>query len=294
LSIKEPDVDRETEDKLVVDREWELVYTRYQVLREWFRDYVYYHSIGYLLTCGESLTDMLDAYFNKTKDDFKKLLIDKIRATINWNGEEEIEKNDPRCRKILFLHNVITMQQLENNNLRFPFHKYHTEKWDIEHIQAIADTEKKPKQYKDRKQYIEDSNEFVNDTDLKSQINAFINDENKIRNDTEFDTLYGEIIKYFAQNDVESAETDSLPNLALLDSCTNRGYGNAVFPVKRKTILDKDANGQFIPLCTKHAFLKYYTREDPGDLNRWNEKDRREYLCDIQNKLSIYFLAGGE
>lgn len=298
-----PDIDKETEDILVVDREWELIYKNYQVLREWFKDHSYHHFIGYLLTCNESLKSLLDEYFAKTKFDFKKTLTDKIRRIINWNGKEDIYKSDQRCRKILLLHNVITMQQLENDNLRFPFHKYHTEKWDIEHIQAVADPEKKPKTNKDRKQYLEDSGEFVNDAGLKSEIDSFLREDEKLKDDAEFDTLYGKIIKHFSENDVESAETDTLSNLALLDSSTNRGYGNAVFPAKRKTILDKDASGKFIPICTKYAFLKYYTRKDFGDLNRWNQKDRIEYLYDIngsdeskeyKGKLFPYFQKGDE
>ena len=95
-----------------------------------------------------------------------------------------------------------------------------------------------------------------------------------------------------AVEDVESADTNTLSNLALLDAGTNRGYGNAVFPVKRETILERDQSGHFIPVCTRNVFLKYYTRENAGDLNRWRMQDRKNYMADIKDKLRD-FLQGG-
>jgi hypothetical protein len=277
---------------MYVGKEWEDVYTRYQILREWFKDHFYYHSIGYLLTCGEHLKVLLDEYSAKTKVDFKENLADKIRKIINWNGKKEIEKSYDNCRKILLLHNVITMQQHKNDGSRFSFDKYHVEDWDIEHIQAVMDPEKRPVTPKDRQHYFDDAEAFITDDSLKKDISGVTQDADKLKDEDAFNKLYDKVIKYFAESDVESAETNTLSNLALLDSVTNRGYGNAVFPVKRETILDKDSNGQFIPVCTKNAFLKYYTRKGADDLNRLYQRDREAYLNDIKNKLQDYLLKG--
>ncbi len=120
----------------------------------------------------------------------------------------------------------------------------------------------------------------------------FAHDEAKIKDNDKFGDIYGRIVAHFAEEDVESSETDSLSNLALLDPKTNRGYGNAVFPVKRRKILEKDASGQFIPVCTRYTFLKYYTRESAGDLNRWRMPDREAYMGDIKTKLSAFLQKG--
>ena len=53
-------------------------------------------------------------------------------------------------------------------------------------------------------------------------------------------------------------ENDNISNLALLDDETNRGYGNAMFFIKRKKIIENDKQGIFVPICTKNVFLKYY------------------------------------
>jgi uncharacterized protein with ParB-like and HNH nuclease domain len=275
-----------------INDEWKYVYTHYQILREWFKDHFYYHYVGYLLACNESLPALLKEYSANTKNDFKISFAQKIRKTINWNGKDEIEYGDWRCRRILLLHNVVTMEQLGNDSSRFPFDKYHAEKWDIEHIQAIADPEKRPAKPENRKQYLDDSAAFVTDSDLKSEVVDFASDPEKLKDTVAFDTLYDKVVKHFVESDVESAETNTLSNLVLLDSGTNRGYGNAVFPVKREKILYKDSEGRFIPVCAKNVFLKSYTRKDARDLNRWYQNDRKAYLDAITDRLRDYFTKG--
>ncbi len=68
----------------------------------------------------------------------------------------------------------------------------------------------------------------------------------------------------------------NIGNLTLLDSKTNRGYGNAFFPIKRKTIIENDMKGTFIPICTKNLFLKYYS-EKATDLQKWTKQDAEDY-----------------
>ena len=81
----------------------------------------------------------------------------------------------------------------------------------------------------------------------------------------------------------------------LLDSKTNRGYGNALFPTKRRWIIGKDqgikyevkydagndkgytiseSKGEiaFVPPVTKQVFLKYYTTM-PNDGLSWRKED---------------------
>jgi hypothetical protein len=72
-----------------------------------------------------------------------------------------------------------------------------------------------------------------------------------------------------------------------LDSGTNRGYKNSIFPVKRKVIIGKDRNGIFIPPCTKNVFLKYYS-DDIGNMQVWSKEDRFWYLEEINNILKDY------
>ena len=80
---------------------------------------------------------------------------------------------------------------------------------------------------------------------------------------------------------------DGIGNLTLLDSTTNRSYGNAFFPIKRSTILDVENEGRFIPPCTKNIFLKVYNSKI-STMMSWDENDMDSYKQEIKKILSDY------
>ena len=80
--------------------------------------------------------------------------------------------------------------------------------------------------------------------------------------------------------------------MALLGGLENTLLSNSIFEVKRKEILRMDAEGKYIPLCTKNLFLKYHNVNDENFLNQqlyfWSENDRKNYLSHINLILSEY------
>ncbi|MEJ7823320.1 MAG: DUF1524 domain-containing protein, partial [Chitinophagaceae bacterium] len=82
-------------------------------------------------------------------------------------------------------------------------------------------------------------------------------------------------------------QTHGIGNLALLNAGINRSYKNALFPVKRKTIIEYDAKGEFIPICSKNVFLKYYSNRF-DDLYSWSASDADAYQDAIVDTLSKY------
>ena len=148
--------------------------------------------------------------------------------------------------------------------------------WDIEHITSVTDN---PPDIKDQKQWLEDTKKFIEKDNVLQAINDF-NDPNQ------FEELFKKVVKYF-NKDIQDTDIDDLANLALLDSTTNRGYKNAVFPVKRKTIIEREKSGTFIPLCTKNVFLKYFS-DYPPKISFWTQDDREKYLEDIEKVLKSY------
>ena len=101
-----------------------------------------------------------------------------------------------------------------------------------------------------------------------------------------FDELQDTIFRLFGMSDINSIE-----NLALLSSRINSSLKNNIFPIKRDIIIQKDKDGEFIPICTKNVFLKYYSK-DVSKLYFWKDKDRKEYLVEIKNVLKK-FIGGG-
>lgn len=166
----------------------------------------------------------------------------------------------------------------KNETSRFPFDRFKKENWDIEHIHAIATEMPKNKQH--RIDWLNNSKEYINeDEKLTSSISDFVisYDEKIKENPESFDELANRVLEYYSKKSNIETDINDLSNLVLLDSGTNRSYKNAVFPAKRKTIINKEKEGTFIPVCTKNVFLKYYT-PDLEQMTFWDENDRTAYL----------------
>ena len=86
--------------------------------------------------------------------------------------------------------------------------------------------------------------------------------------------------------------TDNIGNLTLLDSKTNRSYKESSFDIKRKIIIDREAKGLFVPLCTKNVFLKVYS-DDLSNMSQWTDQDKEDYKKAININLEM-FLKGGQ
>jgi hypothetical protein len=57
--------------------------------------------------------------------------------------------------------------------------------------------------------------------------------------------------------------------------------------MKRMTIIEREKKGTFIPLCTKNAFLKYFSAYPPK-MSFWTQEDRDNYYKDIERVLNTY------
>lgn len=264
-----------TNTKDEIDNNWKEIKRTFQTIDEWFLDRELYHKIGFLITAGEKITELLNNAKNRQKNDFKKLLDSKITEKVKCDNLEELEygKDNLRIKNILLLHNILTMLSNKNETSRFPFDRFKKEKWDIEHIHAIA-TEVKVKP-EAQKEWLENNFskcEHHNDDKLNLEIDEIVKNNNPI-SDEDFQS----IIEY-----VLGEEDNSIRNLCLLDRGTNRSYKNDSFKNKRNKIIKNEKEGTFIPVCTRNVFMKYYSSE-LKDLELWNDNDRNEYLKDIEN-----------
>lgn len=267
-----------TNTKDEIDNNWKEIKRTFQTIEEWFLDRELYHKVGFLITAGEKITELLNNAQKRQKNDFKKFLDSKISEKVKCDNLEELEygKDNLRIKNILLLHNILTMLSNENETSRFPFDRFKKEKkekWDIEHIHAIA-TEVKVNQDA-QKEWLENNFskcEHYNDDKLNSEIDEIVKN-NKTVSDEDFQ----KIIEY-----VLGEEDNSIRNLCLLDRGTNRSYKNDSFKNKRNKIIKNEKEGTFIPVCTRNVFMKYYSSE-LKDLELWNDNDRNEYLKDIEN-----------
>ncbi|MDR2406839.1 MAG: DUF262 domain-containing HNH endonuclease family protein [Bacteroidales bacterium] len=286
-----------------VEKQWNEVKDYFLAFEEWYNHPVWYHYIGFLIYAEYNVVDIYKLYKGRTKDSFTQELKTKIKDILNvsvakTNDPDEYEidlkyDNKDKVRKTLLLYNVqyivhqYAAQNKQNDSavfIKFPFKLFKNEQWDIEHVDSYTTNSIKDKKTADDwlKAAIEDlelekKKEFY--AELLQTIDEFIHGEDF----SQFNDLRDKIIKIAGENENDEDLKNSIGNLTLLDSGTNRGYGNALFPTKRRIILEKDSNGTFIPICTKNVFLKSFTKK-PVLLSGWTEDDIANYqnnICSI-------------
>ena len=304
---------------------WKKVKKYFQTFKEWFDDLELYHYVGYLrcpLKKKEKVIDIKDLYdkWIGTKDIFVKFLREKIKERIkdcnDLAKQYEVDGGPAKttCRSLLLLHNIQTVVN-QNNKLsskeeyklpafyKFPFHLFKNENWDVEHIDS--NTINGLENEKDQKEWLKYSVLGAKPSEeLKNEIIAFLRNDNGKK---PFEDLCQEIEKDNQSESWHNPELDKnkVWNFVLLDAGTNRGYGNALFPTKRRCIIEKDQGKTcliddetlevslqdgaiaFIPPVTKNVFLKYYNISI-DNLREWNESDAKAYKENILNTLSVF------
>lgn len=271
-----------------IETNWNDVKKHYQSFLDWYEDRELYHKIGYLIcTNCTTIKQLYDVSITSTKSTFKFYLDSLIKDELKNVKLDELQYNDKNVDKVLLLYNILTMIKSTKDNSYFPFDLYKTGSWDIEHITSVKDSFPD----KNREEWLRDALPFIDDTveegiELKKRAKVC-----SVQDEAEFKNLFEEIVSHFNQY-INDDDINDITNLSLLDSNTNRGYKNAVFPLKRKTIIDKDKSGVFIPICTKNVFLKYFS-DYPPKISFWTQEDREKYEEDLYKVLDGY-ISGGQ
>lgn len=267
------------------------------------------------------IAEQFRKWTDNDKDKFLESLIKDIKDNaIDCNYNElntlHFENNKSKIRKILLLHNIQTIidqqgiqaeKYKQHIFYKFPFHLFKKEIWNVEHIDSATtnDLEKT----KDKKAWLRAAiaSGKLSYQDVEDMLNTL--DKNNMEG---FEGIYNKVMSSFPSNDLleeQNEEDDNermhIWNLALLDEKTNKSYHNSIFSVKRAFVIYKEqgthcflsSNGKvefdddkciaFVPICTKQAFMKYYTA-DANALLAWTKTDAKAYLGDIQDKLTNF------
>lgn len=295
-----------------VNRCWDKVKHYFNTFKEWYEDVYLYHYIGFLIDQGSDVHTLIEKWDRtSTKSAFiqdLKKQIYKIVSKIPLDHQFDEEGKDKRsCRPILLFHNIQTVinssvAQKENDKYRlavhykFPFHLYKLEGWDVEHINSNTTN---PEDDADtRKEWL--TNCYLS---LSPEKQTRVKEYFATNNSQKKDTIFAEIKALVpSSKDWSPEEKNRIWNYTLLDSSTNRGYGNAIFSAKRRIIIGKDkgeilqipkvtsdglvmvdahkGKSSFVPPCTKQVFLKYYS-PSVSENNYWTLTDASYYLADI-------------
>lgn len=317
---------------------WDEIWSIFQTFEEWFNNLELYHYIGYLIAINQQtlLADILhDWNEKKSKNGFLVSLTEQITKTLsdcsNLGKEYETAGNPKaQCRPLLLLYNI---QTVINQNKRahdmdvykpqtfykFPFYLYKSEPWDVEHIDS--NTENDLSDSESQEEYL--LNIYLGvDLDQQKAIAEFFQLESakaKERSD-KFTAICSRVSSSLPDQKerLTPEEKNQVCNFALLDSSTNRSYGNSIFPAKRRIIIGKDkgkylilpriekgklvstkfdkagkpvyevdAPSSFIPPCTKQVFLKYYSSV-LSSFTAYSREDAKAYRYDIFETLKPF------
>lgn len=271
-------------NKNALNEVWANIKQYYQRFNEWFYERDLYHKIGFLLYIEHiKIETLIEKSSQYSKCQFREELDKLIKDSLSNVKLSDLQYGDNEVKPILLLYNILTMLNCEKDNSYFPFHIFKNNAWDIEHITSIKDT---VPDGNDKIKWLNDAKVFIDEDNNEGKTLRDRADKCKCDNEEEFKKLFEDIVSHFNSRVVDG-DVNDISNLTLLDSETNRGYKNAVFPLKRKTIIDRDKQGVFIPLCTKNVFLKYFSAYPPK-ISFWTQEDRENYLKDLTETLSPY------
>lgn len=259
-----------------VEIAWKQVKDYFLTFQEWYNDRELFHWIGFLIMVGEKVSTLKsESGLIKSKTSFKESLKNKIKGHVKVQVSELSYLESPRkiLRNVLLLFNIVSVVNNKNSTSKFQFGRYKLENWDIEHIHSVKSN--MPERDEHQKDWLNDFSEFTEDETMKNRINTWLSTDRKLRTES-FENIYDDILKKYSEEG-KTEEIHDISNLTLLDAGTNRGYKNAIYPVKRKKIIQKDLKETFIPLCTKNAFLKYYNYS-VSKMTIWDYSDRSSYL----------------
>ena len=289
--------DKELKKGKSLESIWNEIQHKFLTLKEWFSDHEFYHKIGYLIGSeSKALIDILNDYTDKSKTEFRHYLDEEITKSINFKkGYDELdyEKDKESIKKLLFLFNVESVRQIDDGKRRFPFGRHKKENWSLEHIHAQhskgLQTNEKIKEW--LKAHIKSLRSIGGQEELISSMEQLVEsiEENpKTKNvQSQFEPLQQQVVDTLSPKEDNSDYIHQLSNMALLSSGQNSAVSNYTFDAKRNLILDMDKNGAYIPLCTKMAFLKYYSTEDTN-LHFWGKNDRDAYSKAMKEVLNFY------
>lgn len=285
--------------KAVAD-EWQKVMELFRMLDDWFNTPYLYNTIGLLSQCGEDLTHIILHFMgmdeNSRREDFIEYLKGRVRLhlkSVKVNHEEARIESTYKERftiyKLLLTLNIHLLNEQnkkfesESEIYKFPFDVLNSQNWDIEHIDSFQTNSLTKEQ--DQIDWINVALDDLHDLpDEKRKEICQLRDRNS--KDDYANAI--KIIKEFA-GEVDNDEDikNSVGNLTLLDSQTNRKYGNSLFCTKRRIIIERMKTGVFIPTGTQYVFYKLF---DTYGTNRsqWTQKDMETYHSFIYDTLKDY------
>lgn len=286
---------------------WKKVVALHAQILGWVEIPKIFNKIGFLVASGDAFGELARAAKGKKKSDFEASLVDRIRAHLKVkDGDlEELSYEDRKrgYHKLLQLLLLMNVETTTQSGLRFQFSRHIGQKWSLEHIHAQnAETLNRADQWRtwltDHQSVLKavaPSLDLPEITQLRTEVDSAIAEIDAGKSGhfsgEKFNALSSRMLRLLNKDD---APDHSIRNMALLSSGDNSRLSNSVFEVKRQMILELDRKGEYVPVCTRNVFLKYYSGADAQQPHFWSEADKGSYLKELRNRLRPYLIESGK
>lgn len=282
---------------------WKKVVALHANILGWFEQPAIFNKIGFLVACKVHFGEIVrmatkPADKKPKKSEFEALLVDRIRDQVKVEDAalEDLSyvRGYQKLLELLLLMNVETSTLI---GYRFPFYRHLGHIWSLEHIHAQnAEVLTKAEQWKAWLAHHKPALDVVLTEENRKEIDILKSDiEAAIAaiNTGKAGDFTGDKFSQLSSRVLEMLNRDNEPdhsicNMALLSSKDNSSLSNSVFEVKRQMILALDRAGEYVPVCTRNVFLKYYADADAQQPHFWSDKDKASYLNAIRSTLKQY------
>lgn len=275
---------------------------------------------------GETVLTLKNKLKDKKHTERLAILDDIIKKDISVINPVRLFYGNFELSKILFIYNILLEDRRVADNARFSFADYKVVRknkgWDQEHIASHTDytpdlnkqkelaedivellTGQKPIKTTDGSFSFANENILENrEIDLCKKAIGILQNIEQIpigtskRPDNEIEQFFTSVSIFFEPskdgfgvrkvNGRDEDEKDFIWNFALLNSSTNRSYGNSIYPVKRRRILQDEFN-VYTPVGTRNVFEKAYSKKI-DQIFYWSKSDAMAYWNDIKTTLKTY------
>lgn len=281
---------------------WQSIIAYYQNLREWYKDFDLYHKVGFLIATGmHKMQDLLIRSEGVAKSAFKSQLNSLIAGCINCEksyGDLNYQSDYKIIERILLLFNVESIRAKNDHSSRFPFSDHKKAIWSLEHIHAQNSQGLNRKAY--QLEWLENHRKSLvaiglnEDDDLMKRVDSLIpllqDEKDKTPVGSIFEQLFNDVVRTLSPDNDSEMYKHSISNMALLCRDDNSTLNNSTFDVKRNKIMELDKRGDYIPICTRRVFLKYYTPSQDSQLHFWGQTDRDAYIKEMNEVLRPYLV----
>lgn len=273
---------------------WASVIKLHAHIIGWLEMPSWHNKIGFLIATGHKRFDEIINKADIQKHKFEDWLNTEIADSLKLSSEKINElsyESAPDRKNLLNVLLLFNIEALTRTNRLFPFFEHTGDLWSLEHIHAQhSEGMNKEIQWKiwlDEQvkalqilpDHVIPEDDRLKRTNLISKVKATLSRDKNLDSDT-FSELHREIVPFFGNGEPDH----SIRNLALLSSRHNSKLNNAVFEAKRQIILKFDRHGQYVPICTRHVFLKYYAKAGEEQLHFWSDADKTAYIKAITCK----------